>query len=130
VAWLEGEGWTVLHQADTTAGDHGVDIVARRGPERLAIEVKGYPQATYARGEHAGELKRWHPGAQARTYFGTGLHAAIIQRDRAAGGQVVLALPDVKTYRTLLDQVRSSLRDLGIRAFLVAQDGSVYELRR
>lgn len=93
--------------------------------------MKGYPQATYARGERAGEPKRWHPGAQARTYFGTGLHAAIIQRDRAAeSGQAALALPDVKTYRALLDQVRSALRDLEIRVFLVAEDGSVSEMRR
>jgi hypothetical protein len=129
VAWLVADGWTVVQEADIRAGDHGVDIEARRGPERLAIEVKGYPQATYARGERAGEPKRWHPGAQARTYFGTGLHAAIIQRDRTVGGQVALALPDLKMYRSLLDQVRSALRDLGIRALLVAEDGSVSEMR-
>lgn len=130
VRWLEADGWTVLRQADTRSGEHGLDIEARRGNERLAVEVKGYPQATYARGVRAGEAKRWHPGAQARTYFGTGLHAAVIQRDRATGEQVALALPDLKTYRGLFDQVRSALRDLGIRAFLVGQDGSVRELRR
>lgn len=130
VAWLAADGWTIDREADTKAGDHGVDILARRNGERLAIEVKGYPQATYARGVNAGQPKRWHPGAQARTYFGTGLHAAIITRDRSTDAQAALALPDVPTYRSLLDQVRASLRDLGIRAFLVSQDGGVRELRR
>lgn len=130
MAWLEGEGWAIVQQADIRAGDHGVDIEARRGSDHLSIEVKGYPQATYARGERAGQPKRWHPGAQARTYFGTGLHAATIQRDRTVRGQVALALRNVKTYRLLLDQVRSALRDLGIRALLVTEDGSVTEVRR
>lgn len=130
VAWLVADGWTVDRQADAKLGDHGVDIEARRGSERLAVEVKGFPQATYARGARAGEPKRWHPGAQARTYFGTGLHAALIQRDRSAETQVALAVPDVPTYRKLFDQVRSALRDLGIRGLLVKEDGSVSEVRR
>jgi hypothetical protein len=130
VAWLTGGGWTIDHEADTKAGDHGVDILASRNGERLAVEVKGFPQATYARGARAGEAKRWHPGAQARTYFGTGLHAAIIQRDRTANVRVALALPDVQTYRNLFDQVRSALRDLGIRGLLVREDGSVSEVQR
>jgi hypothetical protein len=129
VVWLEADGWTVHKQADTRAGTHGVDIEARRGTQRLSVEVKGYPQATYARGERAGEPKKWHVGAQARTYFGTGLHAAIILRDRDSSTQGALALPDVPTYRSLLGQVRLALRDLGLRVFLVAEDGSVSELR-
>lgn len=127
VSWLEQEGWTIERQANTSSSEHGIDVVASKNANRLAIEVKGYPQATYARGAKAGQAKRWHPGAQARTYFGTGLHAAIVAHDAHPEMQVAYALPDVPTYRSLLDQVRRTLIELRIRALVVRADGSVFE---
>ncbi len=42
VAWLEGEGWTIVRQA--AGREHGTDIDAERGDSRLAVEVKGHPR--------------------------------------------------------------------------------------
>lgn len=127
VSWLRDAGWTVERAADTEAREHGPDIVASRGDRRMAIEVKGYPQATYERGERAGEPKRWHPAAQARTYMGNALLAVVIMRDAMPGVEIALALPDVPGYRGLLNQFHASLVELGIRVFLVGASGSVSE---
>lgn len=85
VAWLEGAGWVIERAADTQSHEHGPDIIATTGDRRLAIEVKGYPQATYETGAKAGEPKRWHPAAQARTYFGNAVHTGLVMRDSMPG---------------------------------------------
>ena len=127
VRWLELSGWTVERQADTASGEHGVDILASRADDRLAVEVKGYPQATYQRGERAGQPKKWHPASQARTYFGNAIHTALVMRDSLPGAQIVVAFPDVPGYRALLDQVYRSLAYLSVRALMVRSDGTVLE---
>jgi hypothetical protein len=126
VAWLVEQGWHIEGEADTQTGQHGVDIRAVRGPERLAVEVKGHPQATYARGERAGQPRRWHPAAQVRTYFGNAIHAALVMRDSLPETQIALAFPSVG-YGGLLDQVHQSLIDLGILVFVVREDGRVLD---
>ena len=123
VAWLEGNSWTIERQANTRAREHGVDVIAVRGDDRLAIEVKGYPQTMLANGQP----RKWHRAAQARTYFGTALHTALIMRDARPDSQVAIAFPDVAGYRHSLDQVRASLTFLGVRMLLVRADGSVLE---
>jgi len=127
VAWLESSGWTIERAADTAAREHGPDILATKTSRRLAVEVKGYPQATYESGDKAGEPKKWHPAAQARTYFGNAVHAALIMRDSMPGTEIAVALPDLAGNRTLVGQVRASLAELKIRVFLVGPDGSVTE---
>lgn len=124
---LESAGWTIIRAADTASGEHGPDVVATLGSRRLTVQVKGYPQPTYARGARAGEPKKWHPASQARTYFGTSIHVALVIRDGMPGTEVALALPDVPGYRGLLDQVHRSLAELNGRVFLVGKDGSVRE---
>jgi hypothetical protein len=127
VAWLRHTGWIVGQQADTKSRQHGIDILASGALGRLAVEVKGYPQATYAKGERAGQPRRWHPASQARTYFGNALHTALVMRDSLPEAQVALAFPAVPGFVGLLEQVRDSIAELGIRVFLVMPDGSVRE---
>jgi hypothetical protein len=47
--------------------------------------------------------------------------------DGMPGTEVAIALADQPSNRTLVDQVRASLAELKIRAFLVGPDGSVTE---
>lgn len=56
--------------------------------------VEGLSAGHLCPGRTAGQPKRWHPAAQARTYFGTAIHAALIMRDALPGTQIALALPD------------------------------------
>lgn len=63
VAHLAAEGWRILRVADTHSREHGVDIQARRRGTRLLVEVKGYPSSTYARGDKAGQPKKYGTGS-------------------------------------------------------------------
>jgi hypothetical protein len=128
VAWLRSAGWAIERLADTRSREHGPDIIASLGSRRLAIEVKGYPQATYAQGEKLGQRRRWPPAAQARHYFGSAVHMALAMRDAMPGTEIAIALPDVGGNRALVDQVSHSLVDLAIRVFLIGATGAVLEL--
>ena len=81
VAYLARTGWSIRRVADTAAREHGHDIDAVKGDERLLIEVKGYPTSTYARGSRQGEVRAaGSPGAQARTYFSNALLSGCLMR--------------------------------------------------
>jgi hypothetical protein len=125
VAWLVSQGWRITRVADTKAREHGVDVTASRGKERFLVEVKGHPSERYATGERAGQRRKWDPNAQARTYFGDALLAVLRMRDANPGTAIGLALPAMRTFTGLIDQVEASLTALGTFVILVAEDGSV-----
>jgi hypothetical protein len=123
IAWLEREGWTIVRQAH--GREHGTDIDATRGEERLSVEVKGHPRQLHTFGVNKGQPRKWHPAAQARTYFGNALHTAITMLHADPECQVAIALPDVAVYRGLVDRSRDPIRRLGLRIWFVDRDGGV-----
>lgn len=123
VAWLDKEGWTVVRQA--SGREHGTDIDAVRANERLAVEVKGHPRRLHTFGANKGQARKWHPAAQVRTYYGNALHAAVTMLHADAERSVAIALPDVPSYRGLVDRSRDPLRRLGIEIWLVSKSGVV-----
>jgi hypothetical protein len=125
VAFLVSEGWTIDRQADTAKRERGIDVVASRGPERLAIEVKGFPGRVYVRGPRAGQPKPTHPSLQASHYFAGALLSAIAIRESLPDVGVVIGLPDVQRYRDLVSRSASSLGMLEITLLLVKENGSV-----
>jgi hypothetical protein len=125
VRWLAASGWDILRVAGTASREQGVDIEARRGDESLVVEVKGYPSATYRSGTKQGETKSHGVGAQARTYFGNALLAGLLMRSDHPGAQVMLAFPDVTTFRSLAERAHAPLAHAGVGIWLVGEDGSV-----
>ena len=61
VAHLVREGWQIVSEADTARRQRGIDIVAGREHEELAVEVKGFPGRGFADPRRAGEQKRARP---------------------------------------------------------------------
>jgi hypothetical protein len=127
VGHLVAEGWRIRRVANTATSEHGVDIEAERRGERLAIEVKGYPGATYARGDRKGEAKTTPAAAQARAYFSNALLSGLLMRadTEAPGARVVLAFPDVATFNNLGRRVSVPLAAAGIEVWFVREDGGV-----
>lgn len=123
IAWLEGDGWTIVRQAQ--GREHGTDIDATRGEERLSVEVKGHPRQLHTFGVNKGQRRKWHPAAQARTYFGNALHTAITMLHADPERQIAIALPDVAVYRGLVDRSREPLSRLGFIIWFVRRDGEV-----
>jgi hypothetical protein len=127
VSHLASRGWRIRRVANTAASEHGVDIEADRGGERLVIEVKGYPGSTYARGARKGDPKTTPAAAQARAYFSNALLSGLLMRAETGETRTVLAFPDVATYTHLGKRVAGPLATAGIELWFVAEDGAVTE---
>ena len=121
---LEGEGWTIERQADTASREAGIDLVAERNGQCLAIEVKGFPSNVFARGEKVGQPKPTQPAAQARQWYSHALLSVMLMRHKQPAAAIALAYPDYPTYRSLIDRTERSLRLLGVGVFLIQPDGT------
>jgi hypothetical protein len=129
VSDLAANGWRIRRVANTATSEHGVDIEADRSGERLLIEVKGYPGATYARGPRNGDLKTTPAAAQARAYFSSALLSGLIMGAEAPAARIVLAFPDVATYHHLARRVVAPLVAAGIELWLIGEQGTVTDVR-
>lgn len=125
VRHLVVEGWTIRSVADTASRERGVDILADRGADTIAIEVKGYPGRSYADPARAGEIKPTHPATQARHWYAQAILASMLTRSRRSGASAAIALPDFPSYRALHRDTEESLRRCRIALWWVAEDGTV-----
>lgn len=125
IAYLVSAGWLIERTADTASRQQGIDVVAVRGERRLAVEVKGFPSTTYARGPKMGQPKPTAPTLQARHWFAGALLTAIATKGKEPAFEVALALPDVPRYRRLFDQTRWAFERLAIGLYLISESGAV-----
>ena len=123
--WLVADGWSVVSEADAALRERGVDLLLERGARQLAIELKGYPQATMRRGVNRGKPRVHHPASQAGTYFAGALQSAMRMRDALPNTEIAIGLPETSRYLDLIEKSVRSLQDLGLGVFLVRPDGSV-----
>ncbi len=124
-AWLVADGWSVDRTADTATRERGIDILATKDERTLAVEVKGYPTTTYARGEKKGLPKPTQPTNQARQWFAHALLTAVLTPAGHPDVEVALAFPDMPRFRSLIERSEWALRRLGTGIYLVREDGSV-----
>lgn len=125
VAHLVRQGWRITAVANTATRERGIDVLAHQNGRTLGVEVKGYPGRRYADPLRSEETKPSHPSAQAGVYFAQALLAAMRLRTSQPDTLNVIALPDVPRYRSLVEEVRTSLLACGIDAWLVSADGVV-----
>jgi len=98
VGHLVDEGWTIESETDTASRARGIDIVATNNQRRLAVEVKGFPATTYARGPKAGQTKPTPPTLQARHWLAEALLTTLLTRTRHADHEIAIALPGVPRF--------------------------------
>jgi Holliday junction resolvase-like predicted endonuclease len=122
---LARAGWTIEHTADTASSQAGIDILARKAGEVLAVEVKGYPSKYYERGPNKGEPKRANLGAQARHWYAEALFSAVLRKCDNPTYQVAIAFPEFPIYTSLAHRTRDALRRLDLITFFVKQSGEV-----
>ena len=127
VAHLVHEGWQIVSQADTASRQPGIDIVATRAAEEVAIEVKGFPGRGYADPRRANEPKRAQPSTQAKGWYGRGVLAAMLTRSRRPHARSVIALPDFPRYRDLFRETAGSLQKCSIEVWWVSEEGDITE---
>jgi Holliday junction resolvase-like predicted endonuclease len=125
VTHLEKEGWIIKKTANTITRESGVDIEAQKGDALLLIEVKGYPSKVYQRGAGQGKPKRTNPSTQARHWYSEVLFCAILRQAENPNATTAIALPDFAVFINLVNRTRHALEKLGIRVYLVEEDGLV-----
>jgi hypothetical protein len=125
VSYLAGEGWGIKSVADTAAREHGVDILADKDGRRIAVEVKGYPSLYYVRGPKQGERKKTPPSIQARVWYSDLLLSMMLLLNEGEHDQVVMCLPAVGTYESLVDRTKQSLECLGVVVVFVDDSDAV-----
>lgn len=129
VEWLRAQGWTIVRTANTATREHGVDVIAELGGERLGVEVKGYPSRVYAAGPKKGQPKPTAPANQAPKWFSHALVPAMKLRTREPASRSVMCFPDFPVYRKLWTETASSLVGAGIEVWVVGADGGVEVLQ-
>lgn len=123
---LRSLGWHLLKEADCLKRERGIDLLLeRKGGLRLAVEVKGFPGTTYARGAKRGQPKPTQPTLQAKHWFGEALLSAIRCQSSNPSYSVAIAFPDVPRYRSLTASTSDALARLAIGVFLVQENGDV-----
>jgi hypothetical protein len=125
VSRLVADGWHILRVADTAARQHGLDIEAARGDERLGVEVKGYPSSAYADPARSGQAKPTRPSTQAGHWYAAAVVAAMRLRGRRPDVRSVIALPDFPRYRDLYAETATSLSAAAIDVWWVGLNGAV-----
>jgi hypothetical protein len=125
VEWLKRDGWEIVRTANTAAREHGVDVVAKRGDERLGVEVKGYPSRYYVNGPKKGLVKTTTPPEQAPKWFAHALVPAMKLRTADPDSRSIMCFPDFPVYRRLHAETASSLRAARIEVWLIAEHGAV-----
>jgi hypothetical protein len=125
VSHLVGEGWRIVRVADTASRERGIDVLAERDGSMLAVEVKGFPGRAYADPRRAGELKTASPATQARVWFAQAILACMLTRSDHPEYDLVMAVPDAPTYRSLHQRTRTSLDQLSVAFLFVTARGHV-----
>jgi hypothetical protein len=124
-AYFVTRGWSVISEADCLKRERGIDLHLGRDGHRLAIEVKGFPSATYARGSKKGQPKRTSATLQAKHWFAEALLSAILCQALHPDDRVAIAFPDFPRYQSLIDSTRHALEKLEVGVFLVRANGTV-----
>jgi hypothetical protein len=125
VDYLIRGGWQIISIADTVRRERGIDVVAARGTDTLAIEVKGFPSRGFADPRRYDEKKRAHPSGQATGWYGRAVLAAMLTRSRRPQARSVIAPPDFRRYRDLFNETAESLEKCEIELWWVSKEGEV-----
>jgi len=118
VAHLEAHDWTI--ESTAFAHQHGDDIVALQGRERLRIEAKGAGSSK--------KVTRRFGHAFTRNQVGSHVSVAVHRALRvwSNGTDLAgLAFPDNDHHREMVSSVQPALNKLGIKVFWVDIDSSI-----
>ena len=123
--YLVERGWKVLAQADTRTKEQGLDLHARLGDQEVVIEVKGYPSHLYRDQSRQGQRKPTRPSLQAQQWYSHAMLKVMRLRSSHPTAKQVVAFPDFPRYRTLFEETKCSLDQLGIAVMFVSEAGHV-----
>ncbi|HEY4268740.1 MAG TPA: hypothetical protein VGM94_11160 [Galbitalea sp.] len=117
-AHLRADGWQI--ESTALATQHGDDIVATRGGERLVVEAKGEGSSK----THTSKFGQAFNQGQASTHVGVAVLRSL--RVVSEGASIAaIALPDNAAHRREVNRVAAALSMVGVLVLWVDQDGGV-----
>jgi hypothetical protein len=117
-AYLGNAGWTILEKRETR--QHGIDILAEKGGETLAVEAKGGGSSN-PKSSRYGKPFVWK---QKCSSVATAVLSALREVSRGQH-RAAIAVPDDAEYRRLIKSILPPLQSLDIEVYFVAADWSV-----
>ena len=115
---LEADGWHIQSRAH--AHQHGDDIVAVRGDERLVVEAKGAGSSKEGTRRYGSSFDR----GQVKTHVGVAVLRALgVASERTARSAV--AFPEDRNHRDVAGRIVPALAAAGVGVFWVDDDCNV-----
>lgn len=116
--FLERDGWQIVSRA--MAHQHGDDIVARRGSDRLIVEAKGEGSSKQGTSRFGLHFNR----GQVNTHVGVAVLRALGVAS-AGDALAAVALPGNGDHKAVAGRAAPALARAGVGIFWVAEDRSV-----
>ena len=114
-AHLQDAGWRILQVCSTK--QQGIDILAERQGERLAVEAKGGGSGTPGTRRYGSPFTNNQKHSHVAVALLTA--ARVVSEGNYGAG---IALPNDKEHSLLIKQIWPALKMLGIRVFFVDSD--------
>jgi hypothetical protein len=115
---LLATGWDIRQVSLTN--QHGIDILAARGSETLAVEVKGGGSSKPETARYGKPFTR----NQKRSHVAVAVLTALRETSRG-DNKAAIALPDDREHVRLIEEIWPALRKLDVGVYLVAPDRAV-----
>ncbi|HOA14628.1 MAG TPA: hypothetical protein PLB35_08185 [Myxococcota bacterium] len=120
--YIQAQGMTIESRCSTK--QQGYDIVAihPKTGRRLIIEAKGATSAS----ETSARFGKGFSTNQVRSHVARAFYTAASTLQKEAGkADAAIALPDTENHRHFVQNIESSLKNLGIAVFWVNSNGSI-----
>ena len=118
IDYLTSDGWTI--ESFALSHQHGDDIVASHGPDRLVIEAKGDGSSKTTTARFGKPFTR----NQVKTHVSVAVVRAM-QVASIGSGFAAVALPSSEFHRVEVGRIAPALQAIGIWVFWVLPDRSV-----
>jgi hypothetical protein len=130
IEFLEDEeGFTILSPGHSVGPEQGLEIVAERYVDGIAIHrlvlVLGWPGPVHEQSESQGQAHAARPEATARSWIAQTLLDLALGRGDSPDVELGLALPAIASYIRYLQRLRWFLAAARVYVYLVSQAGGV-----
>lgn len=107
------DGWTIIQKLTTS--QKGVDLIASKENKTLYIEAKGGTSSLASSSRYGKAFN----GNQAKSHIGSALWKIGQMMTEEPNGEFALALPNEKTHRLLINDIKAMLLKLNLKIFWV-----------
>lgn len=121
ITHLKNKGYRIIQRS--TASQHGYDLVAEKNGKKLYVEAKGQTSSKPGTKRYG---KEFHSG-QKFDHVAKAVLKAIQALNQESGSESGIALPNDPGHARLVESVLLSMKQIGLKIFLVDENLKVTE---